>query len=264
MISISLKYVSIIVLLSVSNLLVAQHQESYSKEFFISQSDTLSYRIMMPEDFDATKQYPVVLFLHGAGQRGTDNEVQLVNGGNLFASEKNRKDFKAIVIFPQCREDSYWSNAKIDRSTMPFGIEFPVDEKPTKSLNLVMQFIEKLSAEPYVDKHKIYVGGLSMGGMGTFEIVSRKPTLFAAAFTICGGGNPETTKTYAKNTPFWIFHGANDNVVDPKLSLKMVNAILENGGKPNFTLYSKDNHNSWDSAFSEPNLLPWLFSNVKE
>ena len=118
--------------------------------------------------------------------------------------------------------------------------------------------------KPFINKQKVYVGGLSMGGMGTFEIVYRKPNLFAAAFSICGAGNPKATKEYAKTTHFWVFHGANDNVVNPRLSVKMVDGILENGGKPNFTLYGKDNHNSWDSAFAEPELLPWLFSKSKK
>ncbi|CAH8284023.1 phospholipase/carboxylesterase [Mariniflexile fucanivorans] len=259
-----IKYTFAVFLLTISNVLIAQDGVLYSKEYFIQQSDTLPYRLMMPKNFDKTKQYPVVLFLHGSGQRGNDNEVQLLNGGNLFTSEKNRDDFQAIVIFPQCSEDSYWSNAIIDRSTLPLKMEFPLDAKPTKALSLLMQLMDDVSTKTYVDKHRIYVGGLSMGGMGTFEIVYRNPELFAAAFSICGAGNPETAKVYAKTTPFWVFHGANDDVVNPLESIKMVSGILEYGGKPNFTLYAKDNHNSWDSAFSETELLPWLFSNVKD
>ncbi|MCB0470047.1 MAG: phospholipase, partial [Flavobacteriaceae bacterium] len=106
--------------------------------------------------------------------------------------------------------------------------------------------------------------GLSMGGMGTYEILSRKPDMFAAAFAICGGGNPELTENYATKIPMWIFHGAKDDVVNPQLSIDMVSAILKFGGKPNFTLYADDNHNSWDSAFAEPELLLWLFSKTKQ
>lgn len=259
-----IKYVFMVFLIGVSNILLAQHEDLYSKEHFVNQTDTLQYRIMMPKDFDQSKQYPVILVLHGAGERGNDNEAQLVHGSNLFASGKNRDDFPAIVIFPQCPKNSYWANAKIDRSTKPLKIEFPLDIKPTKALSLVMQLMDNISTMSYVDKQKIYVGGLSMGGMGTFEIVYRRPKLFAAAFSICGAGNPKATKVYAKTTPFWIFHGANDDVVNPLSSLEMVSGILKNGGKPNFTLYAKDNHNSWDSAFSEPELLPWLFSNIKD
>ena len=259
-----MKNALILFLVCLSNTLIAQHEELYSKKYYINQSDTLQYRIMMPKDFDNSKQYPVILFLHGAGERGNDNKAQLVHGSKLFASEENRTNFPAIVVFPQCPKNSYWANAKIDRSTKPLKIEFPLDIKPTKPLRLVMQLMKEISSKPYVNKSKIYVGGLSMGGMGTFEIVYRRPKLFAAAFSICGAGNPKATKVYAKTTPFWIFHGANDDVVNPLSSLEMVSGILKNGGKPNFTLYAKDNHNSWDSAFSEPELLPWLFSNIKD
>ncbi|WP_142785521.1 carboxylesterase family protein [Changchengzhania lutea] len=236
----------------------------YKAENFINNQDTLQYRIMYPKNFDKTKPYPIVLFLHGAGERGNNNKTQLVHGSSVFASKKNRKNFPAIVIFPQCPKTSYWANAKIDRSTKPIKLEFPLDIDPTKQLDLVMQLMDNMLAKPYVDDTRIYVGGLSMGGMGTFEILYRKPELFAAAFTICGAGNPEATEKYAKTTPLWVFHGANDDVVNPQSSVDMISGILKYGGKPNFTLYAKDNHNSWDSAFSEPNLLSWLFSNTKQ
>ena len=241
--------------------LSAQHQEAYVQEHFISENDTLHYRLMMPKYFESNKHYPVVLFLHGAGERGNDNAKQLIHGSELFY--KIRDSFPAIIIFPQCPENDYWSNVKVNRSTKPLSLSFPVDSAPTKSMTLVMQLVEDLLAKPYVDKNKVFVGGLSMGGMGTFEILYRKPEVFAAAFTICGAGNPETTQVYAKTIPMWIFHGANDNVVDPKESVAMVSGILKNGGKPNFSLYAKDNHNSWDSAFAEPLFIPWLFSNSK-
>lgn len=250
-------------MIGMSNILMAQDQELYSKEYFINQSDTLKYRMMMPKDFDKSKQYPVVLFLHGAGERGSNNKAQLIHGSKLFASEENRIDFPAIVIFPQCPQNSFWASAKVDRTSKPIKIEFPLEIQPTKPLKLVMQLMDEMLSKPFVNKNQIYVGGLSMGGMGTFEIVYRNPELFAAAFSICGAGNPEATKAYAKTTPFWVFHGANDDVVNPQSSVKMVDGILQNGGKPNFTLYSKDNHNSWDSAFAEPELLSSLFSNTK-
>ena len=241
--------------------LSAQHQEAYAQKFFILGNDTLNYRIMMPKNFESSKHYPVVLFLHGAGERGSDNTKQLAHGSELFY--KQRDSFPAIVIFPQCPENDYWSNVTVDRSTQPLSLDFPLNSAPTKSMILVMQLVEEMLAKTYVDKNQIYVGGLSMGGMGTFEILHRKPEVFAAAFAICGAGNLETTEVYAKSIPMWIFHGANDDVVDPQQSVAMVSGILKYWGKPNFSLYAKDNHNSWDSAFGEPQLIPWLFSNSK-
>ncbi|MDD7887534.1 prolyl oligopeptidase family serine peptidase [Flavivirga sp. 57AJ16] len=243
---------------------IEAQQDLYEGKEFIKGNDTLKYRMLLPKDFSEEKQYPIVLFLHGAGERGNDNKKQLVHGSKLFLNQMNRGAFPAIVIFPQCPRNSYWSNAKVDRTTKPISLVYPLNEPPTKALDLVIQLMEEYVGKPYVDNNKIYVGGLSMGGMGTFEILNRKPNMFAAAFAICGGGNPHGVKEYANKTELWVFHGAKDDVVNPQLSVSMVNAYLEAGGKPNFSLYANDNHNSWDSAFAEPNLLPWLFSKSKK
>ncbi|MFB9055836.1 alpha/beta hydrolase-fold protein [Mariniflexile ostreae] len=261
---IKLRYIQVFVMLliGVGGILHAQ-DTLYEAKRFIKAQDTLQYRIMYPEMFDSTKSYPLVLFLHGAGERGNDNISQLAHGSRLFASEEHRKEFPAIVIFPQCPKSSYWANVEVDRSTNPIGLEFPINTEPTTALNMVMQLVDSMALEPFVKKEHMYVGGLSMGGMGTFEILYRKPDRFAAAFAICGAGNPEGTQRFAETTPLWIFHGAKDDVVNPQASVAMVSGILKYGGKPNFTLYAKDNHNSWDTAFAEPELLSWLFSNSK-
>ncbi|WP_223270860.1 carboxylesterase family protein [Subsaximicrobium wynnwilliamsii] len=243
---------------------LAQDLSLFSKEQFIQNNDSLLYRMMLPKDFDASKTYPLVLFLHGAGERGNDNESQLTHGAALFASEDTREQFPAIVVFPQCPKGDYWANAEVDRSTKPITLLFPKDLKPTKSMVLAMNLLDQMLENEYVDKNQIYVGGLSMGAMGTFEMLSHKPETFAAAFAICGAGNAEATASYAKNTALWVFHGAHDDVVNPLASVEMVAGLLKNGGKPNFSLYAEDNHNSWDSAFAEPDLLPWLFSNSKD
>lgn len=257
------KYSIFFLILFVVGRIQGQHQRLYEKINFTHESDTLQYRLLMPMDFDETKEYPVVLFLHGAGERGDDNTSQLVHGSKLFVNPIHRGAFPAIVIFPQCPKNSFWANATVDRSSRPIKLEFPLDIEPTKPLDLVIKLMDDVVKKPYVNPNKIYVGGLSMGGMGTFEIVYRKPNFFAAAFSICGAGNPEATKAYAKTTPFWVFHGAKDDVVNPQSSVKMVDAILQNGGTPSFSLYANDNHNSWDSTFAEPQLLSWLFSNTK-
>ncbi len=259
-----MKHIILTLTFLISGVTLAQEKNNFSYELYINKADTLQYRMLLPKDFSKEKQYPVVLFLHGAGERGSNNETQLVHGSKLFLNETNREKFPAIVIFPQCPKEDYWANANVDRSSYPLKISFPIDVKPTKSLDLVMHLMEDMVLKPYVKADQVYVGGLSMGGMGTFEMLYRKPNMFAAAIAICGGGNPDTAKTYAKNTQLWVFHGAHDNVVDPQLSINMVSAYLKAGGKPNFTLYADDNHNSWDSTFAEPELLSWLFSKLKK
>ncbi len=253
----------IFLIFGISSHLIAQNTETFSKEIFINKNDTLKYRLLLPKGFSESKQYPIVLFLHGAGERGSDNTKQLTNGGALFKEQMNRGAFPAIVIFPQCPQEDYWANATVDRSTKPISLSFTLNEPPTKALNLTILLMDEFLSKPYVNKQKIYIGGLSMGGMGTFEMLYRKPNMFTAAFVICGGGNPEGAKAYANQTELWVFHGAKDDVVDPQLSINMVSAYLKAGGKPNFTLYADDNHNSWDSAFAEPQLLTWLFSKSK-
>src|SRR5690606_33009286 len=150
---------------------------------------------------------------------------------------------------------------KIDRNKQPLKLKFQYRKGPTKALDLTMALMDSLMAEPFVKKDQVYVMGLSMGGMGTFEILYRKPDMFAAAIPICGGGDTKAAKAYADKVPLWIFHGAQDNVVAPQFSMDMTTKIMEYGGHPNLSLYGDANHNSWDLAFKEPGLLTWLFSN---
>mgnify|MGYP003630839742 CR=1 FL=1 len=243
-----------------SGIAVAQDTELYKREYHIIGKESLPYRMMLPKDFDETKTYPLVLFLHGAGERGNDNELQLTHGASLFADNGNRERFPAIVIFPQCPVTDYWSNVKVDRNkTGRKKFVYKKGGAPTKALKLVMSLMEKQVALSFVDTARVYVVGLSMGGMGTFEILARKPQMFAAAMPICGGGHPQTVTSYAGSVPLWIFHGAKDDVVGPGFSIEMVSAILGAGGFPRFTLFDSANHNSWDPAFREPDFLSWLF-----
>ncbi len=241
----------------------AQWQSPYSTEAYVDGSDSLLYRKLLPQDFSPDQTYPLVLFLHGAGERGSDNEKQLTHGSGLFMNPMTRGAYPAVVLFPQCPEDSYWSQVDVDRSTYPIGLDFNYDKEATRPMHLVMQLLQQYIDQPYVDPSRVYVMGLSMGGMGTFEILSRMPDTFAAAVPICGGGDPASVTGYADKTALWIFHGGVDQVVDPKLSLEMFQALFEAGARPGFTMYPQINHNSWDYAFVEAELLPWLFSQAK-
>lgn len=245
----------------------AQSFTEYQKEVYQHKADTLPYRILFPENFDPAKKYPVLFVLHGSGERGKDNEAQLRNGGKVFLSDAFRKQHQAVVIFPQCAKESYWANAITTRDPKTnslTSIVFTTNKKPTQAMHALQSFVKHTLKNNYVDKDRVYVGGLSMGGMGTFELLWRKPKVFAAAFAICGGAHPETAKKYAKRVPLWIFHGGKDDIVPPKFSEQMVQAIKHNGGNPKFTLYPNANHNSWDNAFAEPELFTWLFEHKKQ
>ncbi len=125
---------------------------------------------------------------------------------------------------------------------------------------MVSQLLDSLVATGTVDKKKVYIGGLSMGGMGTFELLWRKPNFFAAAFPICGGGDPQKVTVYGKKFPIWIFHGDKDQSVLVSNSRLMYNELKAARAKVKYTEYPGVGHNSWDNAFKEPELLPWLFS----
>ncbi|MDR9456892.1 MAG: prolyl oligopeptidase family serine peptidase [Salegentibacter sp.] len=239
----------------------SQNINKYDSEVFVVEGDSLNYRILFPKDFSEEKEYPVVLFLHGAGERGGNNESQLTHGSELFL--KNQEEFPAIVIFPQAPKDGYWARVEVKRDSLPYQFDFGFEKSATKSLELVMKLMDKMQAEVFIDESRIYVGGLSMGGMGTFEMIYRKPEMFAAAFAICGGANPKVAEYYRPGFNIWIFHGEKDNVVPVEYSKKMARMINHFGGNAKLSLYPEANHNSWDTAFAEPFLLPWLFSHSK-
>lgn len=242
----------------------AQSASEFQEKSHKYGSHELQYRVLYPENYDENQKYPLVLFLHGAGERGEDNKKQLVHGSKLFLNAENRQKFPAIVIFPQCPTEDYWANVNIVRDeTGHREFNFIKGGKPTVAMQGVLSMVDSLSKVSTIDQDRMYVMGLSMGGMGTFELVSRRPKTFAAAAPICGGDNPKAAKKYAKRLPFWVFHGQKDDVVDPSHSKAMEEAIKKNGGDVKFTLYPNANHNSWDSAFAEPDLLPWLFSKTK-
>ena len=237
--------------------------EAYQRKEYVQGNDTLPYRILYPKNFDADKKYPLVLVLHGAGERGDNNEAQLVYGAKLFLV--NQEKYPAIVVFPQCPKDSYWSNVNIvtdENGKRTFN--FRKGGEPTKAMASLLGLLKELEDSGNIDKDRMYVGGLSMGGMGTFELLSREPKTFAAAFPICGGGAPESARKYAKKIEgIWIFHGEVDSVVPVENSKVMARAIEEAGGDVKLTIYPNVDHNSWDYAFSELELLPWLFSQDK-
>ena len=239
----------------------AQGFEAFT--FINEKSDTLLYRMLSPLQNDEEKKYPLVLFLHGAGERGNDNIKQLTHGASLFLNELNRKQLPAYVVFPQCPENDYWASVKIDRSSLPLNLSFDYSKPITQSLSLVIDLVNQLKEDKNIDEQRIYVVGLSMGGMGTFELIHQQPDLFAAAVPICGGGDDTMFSKKAARTPMWVFHGTEDNVISVQHSRIMVKRIGKFNKGLRYTEYPEVKHNSWDRAFAEPDLLPWLFSHKK-
>lgn len=222
---------------------------------------TLPYQIIYPENFNPTLRYPVFLFLHGAGERGSDNEKQMIHARKFFI--KNHKNvFPGIVVVPQCPETGFWSHKSPNLSNRPIPWTFDYSNKESPEVRAAVLLLKTVNKKNGDTKH-IYVGGLSMGGMGTFEAVYRHPKLFAAAIPICGGGDPVHYDKRVTQTAFWIFHGAADDVVNVKYSQEMVSKLKELGADIKYTEYPDVNHNSWDMAFAEPEILNWLLSKHK-
>lgn len=235
----------------------------FEKGTHVHQGQALPYRILYPEDYDTTKTYPVVFFLHGAGERGDDNQKQLAHGSKLFLDKENRRKHPAIVVFPQCPSDSYWSNVEIiTNESGKREFYFRTEGDPTAAMQTLVHLVGHILKTESIDLNRVYLGGLSMGGMGTYELLRRQPDLFAAAFAICGGDHPVNTRYY-QHVPLWIFHGEKDDVVPPENSAILVNSLQELGADPKYKFYPDANHNSWDPAFAEPDLLSWLFSHTK-
>ncbi len=250
-----------ILTICLTTVLHAQYTPTFDYAQFESNGVVLPYRILKPVDFDPSQKYPLHLFLHGSGEKGTDNELQLTHGSQLFIEQS--KNHPAIVIFPQCPTDDSWSPATWNGNTSGRMYTFYEDRPPTKALSKVIQLMDRLAEEPYVDTSRIYVSGLSNGGMGTFEILRHRPELFAAATPICGGAHPRSVLKWAQHTPTWIFHGEDDTIVPAIYSKTMVEALIQNGIEPRFTLYPGVGHNSWENVFAEADFLPWIYRQHK-
>jgi predicted peptidase len=238
----------------------AQDKSFFEKQLFILGEDTLPCRILTPQDFTAGKKYPLVIFLHGAGERGNDNEAQLTWGADLFLDSANRANFPAIVVFPQCPKNQRWSD--YTKKINDEKAELPVwtEGEMTRPLQLVSAFIDTLLNSGSIDKKRVYLGGLSMGGYGSFELLWRKPNIFAAAIPICGGGNPAMIGGYRNDLPLWIFHGDKDNVIPVANSRMIFNLLKDKNKKIKYTEYPGVGHDSWKNAFLEKDLFPWLFA----
>ena len=226
----------------------------FSIENYVNDTgDTLKYRQLI-SDYDPVSKYPLVIFLHGSGERGEDNESQLKWGVMNFASDQNMKKHPSIVVAPQCPKNMSWGNFSYE--------DMQLQPTPTKPMKLLMELINQAILKLPVDTDRIYITGLSMGGYGTFDAISRYPNLFAAAVPVCGGGDVSKAPAIS-NIPIWIFHGALDGAVSPVLSQNMVEALTQAGAHPGYTQYPEVGHFSWIAAYSDDMMMEWLFRQHK-
>lgn len=231
--------------------------ERFSKNQFIQNGDTLNYRMLFP-DADTLRKYPLVIFLHGSGERGNDNEAQLKWGVQNFATDKNMVAHPAIVIAPQCPLNQSWSSF----TRTPNSTKMDLQSTPSKPMQLLMALIKQTISKMPVDTNRIYITGLSMGGYGTFDAIERYPNLFAAALPVCGGGDVSKAATIA-HIPIWMFHGAEDPAVSVDNSGEMTISLMKAGAHPGLTIYPETGHFSWLAAYSDEHMMDWLFRQHK-
>lgn len=241
-------------------------QQFQKKNFVPAKGDTLRYQVLFPVNYNAEKKYPLVIFLHGSGERADDNMLQMKHGSKMFTNPVNMEKYPAIVLFPQCPANETWignklpardDNANIDWSQM-------TDAPIAPSLEKVKELIDFYIANENVDTKRIYIMGLSMGGMGTFDLVARYPNLFAAAIPICGGVYTLRLKEAAKTVKFRIYHGDADQTVSYNGSRQAYLTLKEYGATVNYFEFPGVEHNSWNPAFNQPDFFEWLFKQKRK
>ena len=241
---------SLILILFLAALGVAQNREEVlvAKVYKGSQGRSMPYRLYVPENYDKQKKYPLVLYLHGGGGRGDDNRKQ-IEGGNgylvdLLVSRSTQTKNPSIVVVPQSPGEGWVDSDSIT---------------PTSYLSLVLDLIRDLESSYSIDVNRRYVLGQSMGGFGTFAILTMQPKMFAAAVPLCGGGD-ESKAAQIAHIPIWAFHGELDQAVRVERSRNMIAALTKAGGKPKYTEYKGEGHTIWTRVVKEQELLPWMFS----
>jgi len=215
-----------------------QQEQAFTKT--ITKELSLGYLLYLPKGYGEREQkWPLMMFLHGAGERGSDlNKVKVHGPPKIVGAGK---DLPFIIVSPQCPEGDWWT------------------EKSEELINLLDEIVDRYD----VDAERVYLTGLSMGGYGTWELASRYPERFAAVVPICGGGK-RFFGWRLKDVPVWAFHGAKDNVVPLRESEEMVEAVKGGGGDAKLTVYPEANHDSWTATYDNPEVYDWLLGHRKE
>lgn len=253
----------------------AQENEMFSYETFKNnQDESMMYRLLKPQNYKNlyhfekvaydklslgkgnNNKYPLLIFLHGAGERGNDNELQLMYIDEIVRSENFRENYPCFFIAPQCPKENRW--VEVDWKLM----QHDMPTSPSTYLNLVNQLVDSMLKKYPIDKERIYIMGLSMGGYGTWDYISRYTDKTAAAIPICGGADEKQAEKLI-DIPIWAFHGVKDKAVPVERTRNIIKAIKNNGGNPIYTEYNDLGHLCWNRAFRTEGLFDWLFSQKK-
>jgi predicted peptidase len=223
-----------------------------------SDGQELKYRLLKPAKIEEGKKYPLVVFLHGAGERGDDNKAQLKYFPTMMVKTEYREKYPCFILAPQCPNGKSWAGFGRRRGKSADS------DQPTDELKAVMNAVEQTIKENPVDTSRLYLTGLSMGGFGSWDWVAREPDRFAAVVPICGGGDPSKADRLTK-TPIWAVHGDADPVVPVDQTRRMIEAIKQAGGNPKYSELKGVEHNSWTPAYTERDgVVKWMFEQKKE
>lgn len=249
--------------LASSDVLSAQERAAVKRTFVSSSGQVLPYRTIWPDNFDPSKSYPLLLFLHGAGERGDDNEAQLTHGRGLLLESGQLRD--VIVIAPQCPAEGYWVD--IVRPTTYeecMNRTFPSDADITPSLAAVKELADAIISLGFVDMDRVYGTGLSMGAMGTLDLMCRFPDFFTAIEPVCGAVELSRLEAYNGKTAVRLFHGTKDETVPVHFSRDAYKVLsAKKGMTVEYVEYPECRHDSWTTAFASEGFLNWMLSKTK-
>ena len=224
-------------------------KETAGKFTYTNDTTTLPYRLILPENYDESKEYSLLFFFHGAGERGNDNEKQFFHCVQYLADNMP----ETIIVAPQCPEGQQWVDT-------PWSLgAYSIEEVPeSDEMIAVMELLDELKEKYSVDTDRIYAAGISMGGFGTWDIMMRHNDVFAAAIAVCGGGDPSQAENLV-DVPLFVFHGDKDDAVPVSGSRDTVQAIKDAGGtKVEYVEYAGAGHGIWNNAFATEGLLEKL------
>ena len=234
---------------------ISSYSEVKFETFKTSFGEQLPYQIYAPELKDNAK-VPVILLLHGAGERGNDNKRQTAHGFKDIIEYSKANNKPVIIIAPQCPKSMQWVNVKWNTKS------HSMPEFPSTPLRLALELLESKVKSSPIDRNRIYITGLSMGGYGTWDAISRKPEYFAAALPLCGGADVKQAAKLSK-LPIWTIHGDKDKAIPVSRSRDIAKALKDAGGKITYTEQPGAGHNIWTRTYSDKKILDWLFNQKK-
>jgi predicted peptidase len=246
------------------------------KTFSASNGMQMPYRIFLPPGYNESKRYPLLVYLHGRGERGSDNRAKMFDGSGLFRgansiiSPNGQARFASVVIVPQCSDksvDQEWAHWVGNSPEQPFaGLgedgSYRQHPQPSESGAAALELIDSIIGNYAVDTARVYLTGISMGGFGAWDFATRRPDLFAAVVPMAGYSDPATAQRI-KTIPVWVFHGDRDEYNPVEGSRNMVKVLRSLGAEVKYTEYPGLNHGqTFKEAWKNQDLLPWIFSKV--